>query len=147
MSFRDYKPLTQKIFVDAAQTIEAEIRAINARDISTLFARYETDLEFVFRGLLNAEGRFDTERAVRDLPEVLASAISVAPSLIVDLIVIASDEEDAREQIHSMSVSEMMNVVGEIIGLTMRAEGDLGKIMAAVTAALRARGESLPPTA
>lgn len=114
-----------KVEVKVAEGSKFAVRGLSTSDIEHLVRAHGSDLRGLFTELMT--GKMEALKS-GEMGPVLNQLIGRVPGLVVDLIALAADAEDAadRATVKKLPTAVQMDALVKIATLTLSTDGDLG---------------------
>jgi hypothetical protein len=134
-----YRPARQDI---ALGTEGFSVRGLNLNDAALLMAAHAQPLMNLYADFEKIVG--DAERDHTALARIVMKLILELPVVAADIVAVAADEPDARDNVKALPFPVQVQALTEIMRLTFEAGGGLGNFLSALAGIARGLGIELP---
>jgi hypothetical protein len=131
-----FTPKTQTIEIPGGQAV---VRGLALEDFAVLMRDHHAPMAALFDRYVGEASleRLDAESGaglgLADMGSVILEAFEYAPALIGDVIARATGETENPHMARLLPVGVQINAVGEIVRLTLEAEGGLEKLVGTIS--------------
>jgi len=132
MALRDYKAPKETVTFEGGCF---DIRGISFSNLSVLIREHFSDLEMVYKILMESE----TGDGEIDFQSVIAAVVSNCPQLIARIICISADEDDEQgyDAAYNLSFPIQIDIVARIVKLSFYEVGGVKKFISEMSAKLQ----------